>query len=104
MSVGDCRDLTDLFVCCIGKRQGCDAHERAVAVVALAGATLAGAKGAGGRSSVVEDAINRVLVQLTNLSRMSSVSMRPSSLMESQVASVIDVSSLQVPAVCSCVP
>ena len=62
MSVGDCRDLTDFFVCRIGERQGRDAHERAVAVVALAGASFAGVQGAGGRAAVIENAVDCILV------------------------------------------
>ena len=61
MSVGDCRDLTDFFVCRIGERQGRDAHERTVAVVAFAGATFAGAQGAGGRAAIIENAVDRIL-------------------------------------------
>ena len=38
-----------------------DAHERSVAIVALAGATFAGVQGAGGRTTVIENAVNRIL-------------------------------------------
>ena len=54
-------DLADLFVCRIGERQGCDAHERSVAVVALTGASFAGVQGAGGRAAVIENAVDRIL-------------------------------------------
>ena len=54
-------DLADLFVCRIGERQGSDAHERSVAVVALAGASFAGVQGAGGRAAVIENAVDRIL-------------------------------------------
>lgn len=107
MGVRNRGDLADLFVCRIGERQGSDAHERTVAVVAFAGATFAGVQGAGSRAAVIENAVDRILataIQLTNLSRMSAVSICPISLIESQVASVMDVSSLQVPAGCPCVP
>lgn len=61
MGVRNRGDLADLFVCCIGERQGRDAHERAVAVVALAGASFAGVQGAGGCAAIIENAVNRIL-------------------------------------------
>lgn len=54
-------DLADLFVCRIGERQGRDAHERSVAVVALAGASFAGVQGASGGAAVIENAVDRIL-------------------------------------------
>ena len=57
MGVRNRGDLADLFVRRIGERQGSDAHERSVAIVALAGATFAGVQGAGSRTTVIENAV-----------------------------------------------
>lgn len=61
MSVRYRGDLADLVVSRVDKRQGCDAHERTVAVVALTGASFAGVQGAGGRAAVIENAVDRIL-------------------------------------------
>ena len=54
-------DLADLVVSRVDKRQGRDAHERTVTVVAFAGASFAGMQGAGGRAAVIENAVDRIL-------------------------------------------
>lgn len=97
--------LTSSSVASVNARS--DAHERSVAIVALAGATFAGVQGAGGRTTVIENAVNRILATgnpaYELVAHVCGVDM-PELLIESQVASVIDVSSLQVPAGCPCVP